>query len=312
MSIQAMEEEISNQALDLPRFASQLRKAHLPKFKRSSLVFAGSGDSYAAAVFAQELSKGEAMASDPYELLMDVRRTRGKTLVIVSVSGRTKTNVELARKAKGIAARTLAIIAHPESALAKECDEALQLKYRTPRILTAGTISFTTSLLACAFVLGELPRTIQLKTALSNIAYPATSLKQTRRGAFVLTGSGINYALALYGAAKINEVLGAKAEAMYPEQLGHAMLFSIDKERDLIICLSTGPDKARQLDELLRKNDFQSSILAISENNPVIRSLKTAICLQQLPLALAKRESMAECAFLADLQRLKLSNKMIY
>src|SRR5947209_14475112 len=67
MSIQAMEEEISYQVLDLPRFASHLRRAHLPKLKRSSLVFVGSGDSYAAAAFAQELSKGEAVASDPYE-----------------------------------------------------------------------------------------------------------------------------------------------------------------------------------------------------------------------------------------------------
>ena len=46
--------------------------------------------------------EGEAIASDPYELLTNIRRTRGKTLVIVSASGRTKANVELARKAKGI------------------------------------------------------------------------------------------------------------------------------------------------------------------------------------------------------------------
>jgi len=307
-----MEEEISNQTLDLPRFVSHLRKANLPKIKPSSLVFAGAGDSYAASVFAQELSKGEAIASDPYELLTNIRRTRGKTLVIVSASGRTKANVELARKAKGIAARRLAITANPESPLARECDETLQLEYRTPGILTSGTISFTTSLLACASLLGNMPRTIRLKTGLSNTAHPATNLKQARRGMFVFTGSGINYALALYGAAKINEVLGAKAEAVYPEQLGHAVLFSIDKERDLIICLSTGSDKARQLHELLGKNGFQSSIPAISENNTVLRSLKIAFYLQQLSLAIAKRKRMAECAFLSDMNKLKLSNKMIY
>jgi len=307
-----MEKEISNQILDLPRFASHLREAHLPKLKRSSLVFAGSGDSYAASVFAQELSKGEAIASDPYELLTNIRRTRGKTLVIVSVSGRTKTNVELARKAKGIAARRLAITADTESPLARECDETLQLEYRTPGILTSGTISFTTSLLACAFLLWDMPRYIRLKTAPSNAARTATSVKQPGKGAFVFTGSGVNYALALYGAAKINEVLGAKAEAVYPEQLGHAMLFSIDKEYDLIICLSTGPDKARQLHELLGKNGFRTSIPASSENNPVQRSLNIAIYLQQLSLAIAKRKRMAECAFLSDMKRLNLSNKMVY
>jgi glucosamine 6-phosphate synthetase-like amidotransferase/phosphosugar isomerase protein len=166
-------------------------------------------------------------------------------------------------------------------------------------------------LLACAFLLGRLPGTILLRTALSNTAH-AANFKQAGKGAFVFTGSGENYALALYGAAKINEILGAKAEAVYPEQLGHAMLFSIDKERDIIICLSSGRDRARRLHDLLRKNDFQSHILSVSDRNTVLRSLKIAIYLQRLPLAIAKRRRMAECAFLADSQRLKLSNKMIY
>jgi fructoselysine-6-P-deglycase FrlB-like protein len=312
MSIEAMEKEIANQALDLPSFASQLRQNDLPGLERSSAVFAGSGDSYAAAVFAQELSQRESLASDPYDLLTNIRGIRGKTLVIISVSGRTKTNVELARKAKRIARNTLAITANSESPLAKECDETLQLEYRTSGILTSGTISFTTSLLACAFLMGNMPGATQLKSVISHTTRPTANLIRAGRGAFVFTGSGLSYALALYGAAKINEVLGAKAEAVYPEQLGHAMLFSIDAKRDLIVCLSTGQDKARQLHDLLRKNYFQSTILSSSDSIPVLRSLKMAIYLQQLPLAIAKRKRMAECAFLADRHRLNLSNKMIY
>jgi fructoselysine-6-P-deglycase FrlB-like protein len=312
MSIQAMEEEISYQVLDLPRFASHLRKAHLPKLKRSSLVFTGSGDSYAAAVFAQELSEGEAVASDPYELLTNIKRTRGKNLVIVSISGRTKTNVELARKANGIATRTIAITAHPESPLAKECDEILPLEYRTAGTLTSGTISFTTSLLACTALLENLPRTVQLGTTPGAANKWARNLKPEAKSTFLFAGSGLNYALSLYGAAKINEVLGAKGEAEYPEQLGHAMLFSINQVHDLIVCLSNSRDKARQVHELLRKNDFQSSILAISGNDAVIRSLKLAIYLQQLSLAIAKRRRMAECAFVSERKKLRLSNQMIY
>ena len=224
-----MEEEISNQARDLPGFASQLRQKHLPKLERSSLVFVGSGDSYATAVFAQELSLGEALASDPYELLTNISRIRGKNLVIISVSGRTKTNIELVRKAKRMARETIAVTANPESLLARECDQTLQLKYRTTGILTSGTVSFTTSLLACALLLGSLPRTVQIKTALTDAGRWATNLKQASEGLFLFTGSGVNYALSLYGAAKINEVLGAKAEALYPEQLGHAKLFTITR-----------------------------------------------------------------------------------
>src|SRR3989454_12481536 len=192
MSIRAMAEEISNQTSDLPSFASQLRNTHLPKLQPSTLIFAGSGDSYSAAVFAQELSQGESTASDPYELLTNISRIRGKNLVIISVSGRTKTNIELVRKAKRMARETIAVTANPESPLAKECDQTLQLKYRTTGILTAGTVSFTTSLLACALLLGSLPRTVQIKTAFTDDALWASNLKQASKGSFLFTGSGVN------------------------------------------------------------------------------------------------------------------------
>jgi fructoselysine-6-P-deglycase FrlB-like protein len=307
-----MAEEISNQEQDLPKFSSQLRKKQPPTPKHSSLVFAGSGDSYAAAVFAQELSNGEAVASDPYELLTNIGRVRGRKLVIVSISGRTRTNIELARKAKGIAAKRIAITANGESPLAGECDETLQLNYRNAGILTSGTISFTTSLLACAFLLRSLPRTIQGKTTLVDTALLARSIRPVAKGSFVFTGSGVNYALSLYGAAKINEVLGSKAEAVYPEQLGHAKLFTIDKKRDAIVCISSGRDKAMETHELLRKSGFRSSILALSESHMVNRSLRIAIYLQRLALSLARIKGIEECAFLSDKSRLNLSNSMIY
>ncbi len=277
-----MAEEISNQTLDLPRFASQLRQKQGPKLGRSPLVFAGSGDSYAAAVFAQELSQGEAIALDPYELLRNTRRIRGKNLVIISVSGKTKTNLELAREAKGIAANILAITANPQSPLARECDETLQLKYRTTGILTCGTVSFTTSLLACASLLRNLPRTIQLKTVLDPAAHLATELKQPSEGTFLFTGSGVT------------------------------KMFTIEKKRDVIGCISSGRDKAMKMHEMLRKNDFRSLVLTVSKSNIINRSLQIAVHLQQLVFSLAKKREIRECAFLSDRKRLDLSNKVIY
>src|SRR5436309_316620 len=312
MPIHALAKEISNQTQDLPRFASQLRETRVPKFNPSSLIFAGSGDSYAAAVFAQELSLGESTASDPYELLTSINRIRGKNLVIISVSGRTKTNIELARKAKGISSSTLAITANPESSLARECDKTLHLEYRTIGILTSGTISFTTSLSACALLLRRLPRTLQVKTAPIDTAGLATNLKQSGKGAFLLRGTGVNYALSLYGAAKINEILGAKAEALYPEQLGHAKLFTIDKKRDFILCISSGRDKAKETHQMLIKDGFQSSTIEFPDGHVVNRSLRIAIYLQRLALSLARRKGIIECAFLSDKSRLNLSNRMIY
>src|SRR5438093_9000192 len=258
MSIKAMKEEIRNQEPDLPRFISEIRVKGPLTIERSALVFAGSGDSYAAAVFAQELSQGESAASDPYELMTNTRRIRGKTLVLISVSGRTKTNVVLARKAKRMAKETIALTANPKSPLAKECDQTFQLKYRAAGILTSGTVSFTTSLLACASLLGSLPRTVKIKTALTDAVRWAANPKEASERSFLFTGSGVNYALDLYGAAKINVLLGAKAEAVYPEQLGHAKLFTIAKERDFVVCISSGDDKAMETHQLLIKDGFKS------------------------------------------------------
>ncbi len=239
-------------------------------------------------------------------------RTRQPSLPKNSLrESRTKTNIELARKAKGISS-ILAITANPESPLARECDETLQLQYRTTGILTSGTTSFTTSLLACALLLRNLPRTIQAKTTPNDTRRLSTSMKQAGKGAFVFTGSGVNYALSLYGAAKINEVLGAKAEAAYPEQLGHAKLFSIDKKRDFVVSISSGRDKAKETHQLLTRDGFQTSILTFPDSSTVNGSLRIAIYLQRIALSLARRKGLKECVFLSDKSRLNLSNRMIY
>jgi len=312
MSIRAMAEEISNQTQDLPIFASELRRKHLPKLKPSTLIFAGSGDSYAAAEFAHELSQGQAIASDPYEMLTSIERTKGKALVIVSIGGRTRTNIELARKARNVALRRIAVTANPESPLARECDETLQLKYRTPGTLTSGTISFTTSLLACAALLRNLPATIRLGSALRASKMWARELKLAKEGSLVFVGSGVNFALSLYGAAKIQEVLGARAEAVYPEQLGHARLFTVNKKRDLIVCISSKREKAVEVSRLLDVDGFRTSLLTTPGDDTVVGSLQKTIYLQVLALTLAKRRRNVGVAFLSDSRRLRLSNKLIY
>jgi fructoselysine-6-P-deglycase FrlB-like protein len=307
-----MAEEISNQTQDLPGFASHLRETRVPKLQPSKFIFAGSGDSYAAAVFAQELSRGRAAASDPYELMRSIERIKGKTLVIVSVSGKTRANIDLARRAKRFARKRVAITSNPDNPLARQCDEVLPLEYRRAGVTTAGTISFTCSLIACAFLLRQLPKIVNVRAILRKAANWAKSQTLVGTGSFVFIGSGVNYALSIYGAAKVREVLGAKAEAEYPEQLGHARLFTIDRKRDAIVCISSGQDQARLVYKMLDGNGFRTSLLAIPSHNTVRTSLKVAIYMQQLALVVARKRGMKECAFLSDPRMLEVSTKMIY
>src|SRR4029077_4625821 len=75
-------------------------------------------------------------------------------------------------------------------------------------------------------------------------------------------------------------------------------LFTIDKKRDIIVCISSGRDRALRTHELLSKDRFLRSILDMPIVNPVNLSLKVATYLQRLALAFAKKRRMTECTFL--------------
>src|SRR5947208_489474 len=158
-SLDAMEQEIHNQVEDLPAFARELGK--YDRFRNldpSSMIFTGSGDSLASSLFAHYLSEMQASAADPFELQLYPKVAKNKTIFITSVSGKTRTNIQLARKVKGVAKKRVAITANPSSPLAKECDDIIQLRYRSPGILTSGTASFSSSLLAIASLIRRLPK----------------------------------------------------------------------------------------------------------------------------------------------------------
>ena len=307
-----MEEEIKNQILDLPRFASRLRQDRAKKTDPSRTIFTGSGDSYAAALFAQELSEDRAFGSDPYELLRTIDRVRGKSLVIISVSGKTTTNLELARKAERVARERIAITADGSSPLAKECDRVVLLDYHATGALTSGTESFTSGLLACSALLGKLPKSVDLGTTYARSLQWARNVSLSDRGSVIFVGSGVHYAMGLYGEAKIQEVLGTKAEVDYPEQMGHAHLFSIDKDHDTVICIYSDHDKAWKLEKRLGRNGFRVVGLEVQRSNPVNNCVRIAFYLQHLALSHAKRKQMRDCAFKSDEKRLALSSQLIY
>src|SRR5438445_646210 len=175
-----MEQEMHNQVEDLPAFARELGKHdRFRDLDPSSMIFTGSGDSLASSLFAHYLSQMRAVAADPFELQLYPRVTRNKTLFITSISGKTRTNIQLARKVKGVAKKRVAITANPESPLAKECDDVIRLRYRSPGILTSGTASFSASLLAVASLLRRLPKPHTL-TSPSNRLY-STPGPQSRK-----------------------------------------------------------------------------------------------------------------------------------
>ncbi len=179
-------------------------------------------------------------------------------------------------------------------------------------VLTSGTASFSSSMLACGSLVSRLPELDGLRQNMVRAIEWAKNAKSAR-GEFMFVGSRVDYALAEYGACKVHEVLGAKATAHLPEQIGHSQLFAIDKVRDVILCLGAREDpKTREVFAALSQGGFNTSPIVVRASSGIMRSLATCFHLQHLALALARRRGIDECAFLSDKARLKLSSKLIY
>jgi fructoselysine-6-P-deglycase FrlB-like protein len=309
-----MEQEIHNQVEDLPAFARELGK--YDRFRNldpSSMIFTGSGDSLVSSLFAHYLSQMQAFATDPYELQLHPKVAKNKTVFITSVSGKTRTNIQLARKVKGVAKNRVAITANPSSPLAKECDDLIQIRYRSPGILTSGTASFSATLLAVASLIHRLPKLDSLPVVERRAAEWARGLRVHPRGEFLFAGSGTGYALAMYAAFKIHEVLGLSAQYQHTEQLGHSQLFSLQEKSDNLLFLSPSSDKkTSEVFRVLSKNGFHAYLLKGSTADPILAALQVMFCLQHLALYLGRKTGLQECAFLTDKKRLALSSRLIY
>jgi fructoselysine-6-P-deglycase FrlB-like protein len=311
-SLGLMEREMNDQILELPAFALALKQSASRIFSPRDMVFIGSGDSYAASLFAHHLSKELALASDPNDLAQSPDACEDRTVFITSVSGRTRANILLARRIKQVARRRVAVSANLEGLLVRECDETILLPYLRKEALTPGTLSFTLSLLAVASRIRPLPTLRGLEKISARAGEWAQRLMIHPRSNFLFLGSGVGYAIAAYGAFKIQEVLGIPAEYNHTEQLGHSKLFSIRKT-DNILCFAPSWDrKTADVSRILARNGFNAHLLTSDAREPVIAGLEAAFSFQRLALSLAKRRGHKDVAFLSDRGRLALSSRLIY
>lgn len=312
-SLDAMESEIGTQVEDLPVFADQLRA--LRKYRHlepSDIVFTGSGDSLSSSLFAHHLSNSMAGAYDPYELQLSPNLIHDKLLFLTSISGRTRANIQLARKTKRLAKVRIAVTTDTESPLARDCDDMIRLSYRNAGVLTAGTVSYTASLLALASTFTNLPRLQVLEETSIRARKWADNVMTPPSSGFIFVGAGVGFALSMYGAFKIHEVLGLPADYEHAEELGHSKLFSI-RPTDSIICIALGSEgKTVRLSRTLSDKGFNSYLLDCNDPNPILAALQAALSLQHLALRLARRRRLAECAFLSNRKRLRLSSSLIY
>jgi fructoselysine-6-P-deglycase FrlB-like protein len=304
-SIEAMESEISFQ-LDLPRLELQKQD--------KKCLFVGSGDSFAASLAAVRACRSEASCCYPEELVENPKIADGKTVYVVSVSGRTKHNILAAKVARRRGSKTVAITSNPHSLLASSCDRTIHLKYESAQATTAGTVSFTSSLITCISLVTEVTFPKKMEDLLELAKKQADRSARQMRSAesFFLLGDGLLFPIALYGALKLNEVLGAKALPYPVGEFCHSPLFSLQNTDALLALVNHDDDGGSKLTAQLASEGFNSESVFVSGAGVLQALLHSTFFMQFLVLALAKHAKLKECHFVRDRTLLGISSSFIY
>jgi fructoselysine-6-P-deglycase FrlB-like protein len=317
-AIEAMQSEIEYQVQDL-------HKLHLSS-PVSNCLFVGSGDSYIAGLAAQYFSGSRAICCSPIDIIKNPLLVKRRNLFLVSISGNTQANIIAAKIAKKHGVGTIsALTARSSSRLAKSCDQTIELKYKNTGITTAGTISFTASMIKCLSLSTELqlPSNLrkmynraenQAKQAISKIDDKSNSSSSSSTSYFILGNSQL-HAIAMYGALKFNEVFGAKAMAYPTEEFCHSPLFSI-KETDQAIVLGgeeddDDDDNSSKLSKRLNEEGFASVHVGFKPTG-IELLLQATFFIQLFVLKLAQKYSLTSCYFLRNEKLLRVSSDFIY
>ncbi|HKF27487.1 MAG TPA: SIS domain-containing protein [Nitrososphaera sp.] len=325
-----MQAEIEYQVEELPKLDLLL--------PASNCLFVGSGDSYAAGLAAQYFSGSKAICCYPIDIIKNPLLVKRRNLFIVSISGNTQANIMAAKIAKKHGASNItALTARPASRLAQSCDQLIELKYRNTGIATAGTISFTASMIKCISLITQLHLPSNLgeiynraekhaKQVISKIDDKSNSSSISSSCYFIL-GNGQLHAIAMYGSLKFNEVFGVRAMAYPTEEFCHSPLFSI-QDIDQAIVLGDDDDdddddddnnnnnnnnnsSSRKLSKRLNEEGF-SSVHVGFKNKGIELLLSATFFIQLLLLKLAQKYGLTSCHFLSNKKLLRVSSDFIY
>ena len=273
-------------------------------------IFVGAGDSYAASLCASFLAGPRVLALDPYSLTESISWARGRPVYVVSVSGETRSNIELARALKGVAKLTVAITCNPKSRLAAAADSVVDVPF-IQRGKSPGVATFTLSLAAVLKVCG-LESACDFDEVLSRSKTVAKSIGiASGRNVTHFAGNNEAYAASVYGAAKVYEILGGRAQASLLEEFSHMPLFSLSTFDWVNVIESPSGPKGGQLEERLRKGGYPSSLIRL-EGDAVERLYLLVFSMQWAAIDAARREGLKSPYFLSAKKKMKISDEMIY
>ena len=247
---------------------------------------------------------------DPYELIASPRLARRRTVVFLSVSGRTRSNVAAARSVKRIAGDRVCITANEGSPLAREVDRTVLLPFDyLPR--SPGMTSFALSLTQAAKLL-SVELGLDFGRAYSEGKGVSRGLKLSRTGSTFFLGNRALYGVSIYAAAKLYEFFGAAAQYQRLEEFSHMELFSLKAGDAVNIYDGFDPLRmGRRLAGSLKSAGFETFLA--STRRAGVESVFGAVFATQFAVLRWVQAAKIKRPYLLDAEKkLAISDAMIY
>lgn len=300
-TIEAFEQDILLQAPYIQKIKLQKQ---LSIKKQKNTIFCGSGDSLAAALLAESFSNFRIRAVDPLDLLKNRSIIKKNQVYIISISGNTVSNINVAKIAQSATAITL----NKNSKLVKICSKYIALNYPNSGVFTSGSIGFITSALTCISLVSK----FRLRNVRKLFKKALTESKKINLGKKVfILGNLHTFPIAMYAAAKFYEVLGIDAHYERIEQFLHMGLFSVKQGDTVIIFEEKNSHNSRIIKNLkkLGLNVFQPNGILKDKISQIIFFTFFS---QLTPLFFAKKNHQKECYFVSAKKLRAASSNMIY
>jgi fructoselysine-6-P-deglycase FrlB-like protein len=300
-TIDAFEKEISMQLDFLKKFKPQKT---LSISKQKKAIFCGTGDSYASSQLAEIFSQFRARSYDPLDLVKNKKFLERHDLYLISISGNTISNIQLAKLSK----HATAITSNSRSKLANASKKVILLRFDNTGIQTSGSISFLSSALTCISLVA--------KYAVNDISTIYASAKKISKkiplcGKIYVLGNLYTMPIAIFCVAKLYEVLGINAHYERIEQFSHMGLFSAQKG-DTVILFEEKNSHNEKLLKHLRYCDLKAIRIDPPQINVQGKILFYIFVSELIVLHTAKRKKKKECYFIEAKKLRNASSYMIY
>jgi len=303
-SIESLKSDINSQI-------KELNHIHNEKLF-DNCIFVGSGDSYVAGLMVEYITDHKCVCYSASDLL-NSRFNDDKTYCFISVTGETKSNINVARLATRAGVNTIAVTMNPDSKLAQVCKEIVPLDFKRATSPISSFSVFTANVVTCLQIAGVVvPQKFDLwynkGVELSQEFLDSKVLDRIGDSIVFLLGNNTLYPLVLYTSLKMTEFFGTTAVAHKLEEFCHSPVFGIKKSHQLCILGQNEESISQKLDRL----GFKLSYMELYNQDTLSQLFESIFFVQSLMLLLAKRYGKTELHYLKSKDALKVSSQIIY